>query len=85
MYYLLGVFGVVWFVCWVAFVYDTPDKHPFIHQGDLRKLKLGIGQETSHNVSLSIQFQGQSFTSGRDVSQTICKRIIENNSELILK
>lgn len=51
MYYLLGVFGVIWFVLWAFFVFDTPDKHPFIDQQDLCKLRAGIGQETSHNVS----------------------------------
>jgi len=48
-FYLLGVLGTVWFVLWCIFVYDTPDKHPFISKEELQKLKIGIGDEISHD------------------------------------
>ena len=50
-FYLLGILGTIWFVLWCIFVYDTPDKHPFISQEELQKLKIGIGDEISHDVS----------------------------------
>nr|XP_054756776.1 sialin-like [Lytechinus pictus] len=30
VFYVFGVFGVVWFIFWIALVHDTPDKHPRI-------------------------------------------------------
>lgn len=35
VFYFTGVIGMVWFLAWWLFVYDTPAQHPYISQGEL--------------------------------------------------
>lgn len=31
IFHVSGVFGTLWYVAWLYFVYDSPDKHPRIN------------------------------------------------------
>lgn len=33
-FYLLGIFGVIWFALWTVLVYESPEMHPFISQAE---------------------------------------------------
>ena len=39
--------GIVWFIAWSVFVYDTPAKHPRIEAKELSYIQHCIGGEAS--------------------------------------
>lgn len=46
VFYVSGVFGTIWYVAWLYFVYDSPDKHPRIDP----KEKLYIQEALSDSI-----------------------------------
>lgn len=46
VFYVSGVFGTIWYMAWLYFVYDSPDKHPRIDPAE----KLYIQQALSDSV-----------------------------------
>ncbi|XP_064480257.1 putative inorganic phosphate cotransporter [Ornithodoros turicata] len=45
VFYVFGSIGVMWFVAWCFLVYDTPQSHPRISQGELNFILAGQGLE----------------------------------------
>ncbi len=41
VFYVFGLLGVVWFPYWALYAYDTPEKHPYITQEELRYINSG--------------------------------------------
>jgi ACS family sodium-dependent inorganic phosphate cotransporter-like MFS transporter 5 len=50
IFYVLGFIGIVWFILWTIFVYDSPDCHPFISQHEYDYISLGQGIEKTSAV-----------------------------------
>lgn len=44
-FYIFGVIGIVWFIFWVLFVYDTPQQHPFISGRELQYIEHSTRQK----------------------------------------
>jgi ACS family sodium-dependent inorganic phosphate cotransporter-like MFS transporter 5 len=51
IFYVLGIAGCVWFVFWAIFIYDTPERHPFISQKEIKFINEGQGREKTSEVS----------------------------------
>ncbi|KAH8377146.1 hypothetical protein KR093_003693, partial [Drosophila rubida] len=47
VFYLTGGIGVLWSLCWFAFVYETPATHPRISAEERREIEEAIGTSTS--------------------------------------
>ncbi|XP_054159718.1 putative inorganic phosphate cotransporter [Oppia nitens] len=45
IFYVLGIMGIVWFILWSVFVYDSPDNHPFISESEYNYIIKGQGLE----------------------------------------
>lgn len=43
IFYVSGMFGCVWYVAWLYFVYDSPDKHPRIDPVEKAYIKECLG------------------------------------------
>jgi len=43
-FYCFGAVGVLWFVFWAIFVYDTPAKHPFISKEERDLIEISLGK-----------------------------------------
>ncbi len=41
VFYVFGLLGVVWFPYWALFAYDSPEKHPYITQEEVRFINAG--------------------------------------------
>ena len=39
VFYVFGSFGIIWYMFWLALVYNDPEKHPFISTDELNYLK----------------------------------------------
>jgi len=43
-FYSFGAVGIVWFIFWTIFVYDTPAKHPFISKEERDLIEVSLGK-----------------------------------------
>ncbi|CAG0900572.1 unnamed protein product, partial [Cyprideis torosa] len=43
VFYVFGLLGVLWFVGWAFFVYETPADHPRISDAEKREIRLSLG------------------------------------------
>ncbi|XP_055299849.1 sialin isoform X2 [Sitodiplosis mosellana] len=43
VFYLSGIFGSVWYVAWLYFVYDSPDQHPRIDPAERDYIEKSLG------------------------------------------
>ncbi|KAJ8670289.1 hypothetical protein QAD02_001548 [Eretmocerus hayati] len=43
VFYVFGVLGLLWYVCWIIFVSDRPEDDPFISKSELRYLRRTLG------------------------------------------
>ncbi|XP_030560792.1 sialin [Drosophila novamexicana] len=43
VYYICGVFGMLWFIAWQFLVYDSPAQHPRIAQSEQRYIEKSLG------------------------------------------
>jgi hypothetical protein len=41
VFYVFGLLGVVWFPYWALFAYDSPEKHPYMTEEELRLINQG--------------------------------------------
>ncbi|KAF8787065.1 sialin-like [Argiope bruennichi] len=41
VFYVFGTLGCIWFIFWVIFIYETPEKHPRISQAELTLIQTG--------------------------------------------
>jgi len=51
IFYLLGIAGIVWFIFWAFFVFETPEEHRYISQKEFDFISQGQGDEKTSNVS----------------------------------
>ena len=51
VFYILGITGCLWFGLWAAFVYESPDIHPFISSKELDFIERGKGEKIVKKVS----------------------------------
>ena len=54
VFYVFGVCGIVWFVVWMVFVYDTPAQHPRISPAERALIERSIGHDSSEVRNLNI-------------------------------
>ena len=47
----VGILSVVWLVCWVLFVYDTPSEHPRITDAERKFLEANLAARDKTEVS----------------------------------
>lgn len=43
VYYTCGIVGVLWFICWQYFVYDSPAQHPRIDTEEREHIEKSLG------------------------------------------
>uniref|UniRef100_A0A182P9F4 Major facilitator superfamily (MFS) profile domain-containing protein n=1 Tax=Anopheles epiroticus TaxID=199890 RepID=A0A182P9F4_9DIPT len=43
VYHFCGIFGTVWYVAWLYFVYDSPAEHPRIHPNERKFIESSLG------------------------------------------
>uniref|UniRef100_A0A1S4H6N8 Major facilitator superfamily (MFS) profile domain-containing protein n=1 Tax=Anopheles gambiae TaxID=7165 RepID=A0A1S4H6N8_ANOGA len=43
VYHFCGIFGTVWYVAWLYFVYDSPAEHPRIHANERKYIESSLG------------------------------------------
>lgn len=46
-YYLAGLIGVVWFVCWHFLVFETPAEHPRISAEEREYIEMSLGESAA--------------------------------------
>ena len=51
IFYVLGIVGLIWFVFWTLFVFNTPEDHPYISQAETDLIKKGQGDEQTSLVN----------------------------------
>lgn len=51
IFYVFGAIGLIWFVSWWIVVKDKPEDDPYISQGELKYIKLSLG-----NVERKVMF-----------------------------
>jgi len=44
VFYVSGGLGLLWFICWIFLVYDTPAKHPTISIRERTYIENAIGK-----------------------------------------
>lgn len=47
-FYLYGGMGLIWFVAWMLFAFDSPADHPYISSKELTHIQDAIGLSLSH-------------------------------------
>lgn len=52
-YYLSGLIGVVWFVCWHFLVFETPAQHPRISDDERDYIERSLGDSAAEVNSVS--------------------------------
>ncbi|KAH8296929.1 hypothetical protein KR044_001081, partial [Drosophila immigrans] len=50
VYYICGVFGMLWFVAWQFLVYDSPAQHPRITQSEQRYIEKSLGASVQNST-----------------------------------
>lgn len=52
VFYVFGVFGIVWFVFWALYIFDSPSRHPSITRAERDYIIKAIGpaQSSPHSV-----------------------------------
>jgi len=43
VFYVIGLGGLVWFILWTFFMYDSPAKHPRISPEERHYIEMSIG------------------------------------------
>lgn len=56
VFYLFGTIGLIWFIAWMVFVFDSPSKHPRISKSERRYLEQSIGDAAIQEVRNPIPF-----------------------------
>lgn len=51
VFYVFGMYGLVWSFFWFKFAYDTPDEHPTISHEEKLYIKSEIGEHRGKKVS----------------------------------
>lgn len=51
VYYLCGILGLIWFIGWQYFVYDSPAKHPRIDPAERAYIEQSLGTSVQSKVS----------------------------------
>lgn len=46
-YYLSGIIGIVWFVCWHFLVFETPAEHPRISAEEREYIEMSLGDSAA--------------------------------------
>ncbi|GFW06674.1 hypothetical protein TNCV_3287751 [Trichonephila clavipes] len=46
VFYIFGALGVIWTVFWLLFVYETPEKHPYISEEEIKVIRYGQDHKT---------------------------------------
>ncbi|KAK3802944.1 hypothetical protein RRG08_051700 [Elysia crispata] len=49
VFYLFGTLGVLWTICWMVFVHDSPASHPRISEVERTYIEGSIGKVTNHS------------------------------------
>ena len=62
IFYLLGIAGCVWFALWAVFVFESPERHPFISSKELNFIKKSQGIEAVKEVGLKLQISLNDYT-----------------------
>jgi ACS family sodium-dependent inorganic phosphate cotransporter-like MFS transporter 5 len=45
VFYVFGVLGILWFLCWWWLVYDTPQSHPTISRQEKEYILSSLGEK----------------------------------------
>ncbi|GFY72488.1 hypothetical protein TNIN_170591 [Trichonephila inaurata madagascariensis] len=46
VFYIFGALGVIWTVFWLLFIYETPEKHPYISEEEIKVIRYGQDNKT---------------------------------------
>lgn len=49
VFYVSGIFGSLWYIGWLYFVFDTPMKHPRIDPLELLYIEKSLGETVNRN------------------------------------
>jgi len=49
IFHACGISGVIWYMLWLYYVYDTPDKHPRIHYKEREFILRSLGSSVQNN------------------------------------
>lgn len=41
VFYIFGILGSIWTIFWLLFIYETPEKHPYITEEEMKTIRLG--------------------------------------------
>uniref|UniRef100_A0A182KC62 Major facilitator superfamily (MFS) profile domain-containing protein n=1 Tax=Anopheles christyi TaxID=43041 RepID=A0A182KC62_9DIPT len=50
VFHFCGIFGTVWYIAWLYFVYDSPAEHPRIHPNERKYIESSLGI-TAHSTA----------------------------------
>lgn len=53
VYYLVGIFGLIWFIFWQYYVYDSPAQHPYIDLSEKNFILTSLGSSEIKLVCLA--------------------------------
>lgn len=56
VFYITGIIGLLWNVCWTYLIYDSPRTHPTITEKELKYIENSLGNAIVKNVSVSVEF-----------------------------
>lgn len=54
-FYIAGVVGLVWCVCWLILCTNSPATHPYISMEERKYIEEALDQEKDHMVSYQIR------------------------------
>ncbi|XP_050549187.1 sialin-like isoform X1 [Daktulosphaira vitifoliae] len=57
VFYLTGAIGLLWYICWIFFVYESPAEHPTITEKERLYIESSIGKTLKNSKSLSIPWK----------------------------
>lgn len=59
VFHVCGVIGTIWYCLWLYYVYDFPEEHPRIDQGEMEYIlkSLGDSRTKSDNASMKIPWR----------------------------
>merc|ERR1719244_1855832 len=74
-FYSFGAVGLVWFIFWAIFVYDSPAKHPFISKEERDLIEVSLGKRplfpSLNTTSESMRSELDGSCIGQDDEQPI--------------